>query len=326
MHTASALLSLTLAAVFAASGVTKLRALPRSDETLNALRLPVIAPRTLVGLLAGAELIIAIGVLFGRPVVAIGAGLAALLSAAFLVVVARAHRLGSTDDCGCFGDAGHSRIGPRLIARNAVLLAISLAFFTLVTIGSGDGVPSLFTALAAGDAGPVVTVIVAAAVAALAVFTFSSPPADAAPVVPDREVAPAMARIAVLDRDGRVRDLTLHARAKAQLAVFVKPGCQACTGVLDYLDTFGDEVAPVATVTVIADAAAAASVTDLTTLAPYAEAIDVGGVVGEGLVGHRRRPIAALVATDGSIVEPVAEGRDQIIELIDVIRAAGSAQ
>lgn len=326
MDTASALLGLTIAVVFAVSGASKLRSLPHSVNTLSALRLPRIAPRVLVGGLAIVEVILAIGALWAPPIVGIAAVGVALLALAFLVVVIRAHRLGSTDDCGCFGDAAHSPIGPRLIARNGVLLATSLGFLALVTIGSGGGVPTVFSALAAGNAGPLVTVLAAGAITALAVLTLAPRPIEAPVATPMPEAAPAVARIAVLDRAGQVRDLNLHARAKAQLAVFIKPGCQACTAVIEHLETYGDDVATVATVTVVADAPAAASVSDLSETAPYADAIDVGGIVGEGLVGHRRRPIAALIATDGSVVEPVAEGRDQIIELIDVVRAAGAGQ
>ena len=327
MHTASAIIALAITVVFASSGVAKLLSLPASAHTLGALRLPAVAPRTLVSALAAAELLIAIGVLLAPPLLAIAAAGATLLSVAFLIVVIRAHRLGSTEDCGCFGAADHSRIGRPLIVRNAVLLGVSAALLLLALFGAG-GVASLVTASLDGDLGPLLTVGAAALIAALAfaIARSGTAPAVAEPEAPATapEEKPVSAPLLVLDTaSNTIIDLARRARVRAQLAVFIKPGCLACEHVTEHLDEHTEALEAVVDTTVIAHAPAFAQLDALTEADSHVTAIDVGGVVGNSLVGAgSRRPIAALIATDGSVIEPIAEASSEIIELIDVILAA----
>ncbi|ALJ19039.1 hypothetical protein AOA12_03595 [Microbacterium sp. No. 7] len=303
-----------------------------SAQTLSALRLPVVAPRTLLGLLAVVEILIALGILLAPPTLIIAAIGATAFSAAFLLVVVRAYRLGSREDCGCFGESDHSRIGPALIVRNAVLLVVS-AFLLALALTGATGVPGVVQSLGAGDAGALLSLAAAAAAAALAWAVLRA--RATAPVGADGEAVPAAQpppastpSLLVLSREsGKVLDLASRARLRAQLAIFVKPGCGSCTQVMAHLDEHADAVRAVAEVSVIAGVAAFESVESVASADPRVTALDIGGLVGNRLADDSQyRPIAALLATDGSVVEPVAIGRDQVIELIDVLRAVTEEQ
>ena len=70
-----------------------------------------------------------------------GFGAAALLLAAFTMVTARAAARGQRVRCRCFG-AGASQIGPAQIARNVVLLALSVAGLALAPVSHGGSGPA----------------------------------------------------------------------------------------------------------------------------------------------------------------------------------------
>lgn len=340
MDTASAILALGLAAVFAVSGVAKLRTLADAAATLDALRLPAPAPRALVGALAVGELSLAIGLLLPPPLLLIAAIGTVALCAVFLIVVVRAHRLGSTDSCGCFGTADETPIGTALVVRNSVLLTVAVLLLGLVAAGA-RGVPAV-AAAASADATTALPLLAAAALVALAVVIVRAhtpaavAPAPSAPglteAAPDGDTAastPTMPTSMHLYELSTKRMVDYRARAfgRAQLLVFIKPGCGSCTATTSYLDEHADALGRVVDVTVAAASDTLDELDGMLGAAPQLTALDLASRTGASLGVGNRRPLAALIATDGSIVEPLALDAGEIAELIDVlVAAAGEAE
>lgn len=329
MDTASAIIALAIALVFLTSGIGKLRGLDASAATLSALRLPVVAPPLTVGTLSVAEIVVGLGVLLASPWLLLAGSIAALLALVFLVVVWRAHRLGSTEDCGCFGESDGSRIGPALIVRNGVLLVTALVLVTLAAAGAG-GVPEVVAVAARGDIAPLLAVGAAALVGALIVAILRAQTAPTPHLEPAAEPASAAPRridslVFIEKATGEAIDVAKQARGRAQLLVFVKPGCGACEVVLSHLDEHHDALSRVVTATVLAELRQGDRVGAQEGDDSRIDALDAGRLGATAIGVGRLRPSAALIAADGTIVQPLAEGSPQVIELIDAIVAAADA-
>ncbi|QNA94113.1 hypothetical protein G4G29_05300 [Microbacterium sp. Se63.02b] len=98
-------LAVFLATVFAASALGKVRSADRGLTAFTALRIPVRHPHTAAVSLIVLEAVMALGLLLTTGWLFVGFSSAALLlCTGLLIAVVRAHRLGSDDDCGCFGE------------------------------------------------------------------------------------------------------------------------------------------------------------------------------------------------------------------------------
>lgn len=339
MGAASAILALTLAVVFAASGVGKLRALTAAAASLRALRLPVLAPRAVVAAVSLCEVGIAVGLLMPTPMLLVAAGSASGLSLAFLVIVYRAYRMGSTDDCGCFGASAPTRIGTPLLVRNTLLVVVAGVLLACAVAGA-PGVAGVVDDVSAGEIGALLPIVAAMLVAALVAALAWATGESRAPSLGARDAGPATvgapdaegheqrpAELIVWDpTSGVVIDLASRAYVRAQMVVMVKPGCYACTLALEHLDSRATVLAQVVDVTVVVRASAGASVSEVLAHEPHASVVDIGdraawAVAGEELVA----PLAVLVGTDGVIVEPVARGPEEVIALVDAICRATEA-
>ncbi|MES2866722.1 MAG: hypothetical protein V4703_08170, partial [Actinomycetota bacterium] len=99
---------------------------------------------------------------------------------------------------------------------------------------------------------------------------------------------------------------------------FVKPGCTPCEEVTTELARREGVLAPIVTSTLIigapADQVPDEHGDDRLLLDP---ADHNAALIGAGT----RLPVAALLATDGTIVRPLAYGRDEIIQLLAVLEA-----
>ncbi len=123
----------------------KLRSADRGSAAFAALRIPVGHPKTAAGALIAVEAVVAVGLLATDGwLFVVFAAAALLLTSGLLIAVVRAHRLGATDDCGCFGDWLPSAIGPRLIVRNAVLTAIAASVLAGAVTAAAVSSPSGF--------------------------------------------------------------------------------------------------------------------------------------------------------------------------------------
>jgi len=311
-----------LAAVFAVSALGKLRAADRGRAAFTALRIPARHATAAATGLIGVEAIVAVGLITTTGIAFVGFATAALvLSAALLVAVVRAHRLGAAEDCGCFGDWLPAAIGPRLIARNVILTVISGCLLAVTLFGVAASVPvgvpsalvsttSILTTLGAVGSGLLITVGVWSLVRASNPETSTSG-------------SPTRGSGAVLRVDTAEIIDVLAPSARARLLVFVAPGCHACAAALESLrgaETPLGAVVDIYVIQRVAHGSATAQWThDLPASARFV--LDVGGSVGATLEIGPATPVAALIGTDGRQTGPLAVGSDEIDMLIDSIRA-----
>jgi len=134
----SLLAALALALLFATSAYHKLRDLRRFEAILANYRL---LPSRITAAAAPAFPLVEIGLATALVIPGTG-GPASLAAAALLGVYSLAIGInlarGRRDiDCGCGGDAGQS-IGPGLLARNALLIAIAIGAAVPAPIGARD--------------------------------------------------------------------------------------------------------------------------------------------------------------------------------------------
>jgi hypothetical protein len=243
-----------------------------------------------------------------------------------LIVVVRAHRDGSTDDCGCFGDWLPAAIGPRLIVRNALLTVAALALLVAaaVSVSAGPapvGVPSAFAS--AVSAPTAVASLVASILIAATVWAIARA-GDAGRAQTDD--APRGAGAVLLPQSGEIVDV-LAAASRARLLVFVSPGCHACVSALESLDAARNTVSAVADLYVIQRAVGGAVPTRSAHEVPgHARfALDIGGSLATVLGLGPGTPVAALIGTDGTRVGPLALGSAEIALLLDGLSAAAEA-
>jgi hypothetical protein len=208
---------------------------------------------------------------------------AALLGAFMVAQLAALAQGGAGTPCGCFG--GRGRLSRASAARTALLACACAA---LPALGGAPGVP------------PVIAAALAAGAVVLAAGRRGSAPAGALEL-PDE--GPALGAASALDRHVPSGDV--------RLALFTNAGCRLCARVAPALDALAARRVGVAQLDEARDAAAwaAADVPG----APYAVALDAGGVVlAKGTVNdraqlesvlataQRRRAAAALVERPGT--------------------------
>ncbi|MFK3676442.1 MauE/DoxX family redox-associated membrane protein [Microbacterium sp. NPDC090218] len=316
-----------LAAVFAASAIGKLRSADRGRAAFTALHLPVRNPNAAAVTLIAVEAVVALGLLVTTSWLFVGfAAATLLLSVGLLLAVARAHRLGATDDCGCFGDWLPTAIGPRLVVRNLVLTVIAacaLAAALVATtasepvgipavVASGSSARAALGALASG-------VLIAAGVWSIARASAPRRPADRAP---SASPFPRGTGALLLPGTAEVVDVLAPA-ARARLLVFVAPGCHACATALASLRAAEAPLSVVTDLYVVQSVLSGATSPEPPHSLPASArfALDVGGSVGAALDAGSATPVAALIGTDGVQAGPLAVGSDEVEVLIDSIRA-----
>lgn len=312
-----------LAAVFAASAVGKLRSADHGQSTFSALRVEVRHPSTAAGALIAVEAVVAVGLLVTSGwLFVVFAAAALLLTAILLIAVARAHRLGATDDCGCFGDWLPSAIGPRLIVRNAVLTAIAASVLAgaiaASSVSAPVGVPDTLLA------GPSASLVLGAVGAGLliAVGVWSLVRASDTATGADAQV-PRGAGAVLLPATAEIVDVLAPA-ARARLLVFVAPGCHACVTAMASLRAAEAPLTAVVDVYVIQRAVSVAASAEPPHDLPASIrfALDVGGSIAAALRIGAATPVAALIGTDGTQAGPLAVGSDEVRMLIGSILAA----
>lgn len=323
-------LGVLLIVTFGLSGVGKLTSLRSSARMVHALRLQHWArrPRLVVTIAAIAELLLAIALVFTRGllfvVVVIGAW---LVSIGFTIAAVRAARLGSVDECGCFGTVLPSRVGVGLTRRNLVLFAVSSALLaaSAVSLLSGDQ-PAVMRASTG-------TVEVAAVVVVALVWgmVLVDRPAANSPRVPGEVVAALDTGIegaVLLGSDGDVVDPVQRAlRGRAQLLLFVRPGCRSCDDVVMAVREAPSIAVDVRVVTAVGDGTVLPRGGETNASAHesriYADPV---GQVAQQLGVPLTRPAAALLTTSGQAFHPFAEGRDEVFQLIAAVASASESK
>ncbi|WP_435743080.1 MauE/DoxX family redox-associated membrane protein [Microbacterium sp. PMB16] len=321
-------LALFLAGVLAVSAIGKLRSADHGRAAFDALQLPVRHPDAAAIALIIAEALVAIGLLTtsGWLFVA-SAGAAVVLTTGLLVVVIRAHRLGATDDCGCFGEWLPAAIGPRLITRNVVLSIAALAVLipalgVQALVGAPMGLPIALASLPSA-----LTALGAAAAAALiALATWSIFRSAGAGEDPAGSTRHRSGVILVPAADGFV-DL-FAPTMRARLVVFVTAGCHACETALAGLIAADDRLSSLVDVYVVQRVFSGSADVRSSHALPRSAvfALDVGGSLVATLEAGPATPVAALIGADGAQAGPLARGADEVVLLTDSILALADSR
>lgn len=217
-----------ISVVLLASGAAKLASPSAAASSLNALRVPLRRPRLLYGIAACGEIFLGMAlILFSGPLLAVASGVAVAVTATFVVIVERARRLGSQEDCGCFGDLVATSIGGWLVARNVTLLFLSL----LATVPSFAGTArvSVMMQLVADEPSRAAVAVIIVIV----IMTWVTGRAHGSGRSAGPHMRPAAQNATngrtLLMSDGEVVDPVQRAlRGRRQLLVFVRPGCAPC--------------------------------------------------------------------------------------------------
>lgn len=307
----------TLAAVLSLSAWGKLAALSRAGSTMAALRLSTRWPRTVVIAASAGELCLAVALLTtGGAALASSAVVMTSAALVFLLLGIRAHRLGSREDCGCFGTIAASRIGIGMHVRNGVLLALGAT--VVVVAATGEAPSTAVETIVRTPAHALITALAVLGTAILGALILRSPQqADAQ----NPHVGASL-----LGPDGVVVDPMQRAlRGRAQLLVFVRPGCQSCVRASAAITARSAELARIVDARVIVasgDGVAASVPTDFSGDAVH---VDIAGAFAERLGASSARPTALFLGTDGHVLMPHAQGLDEVSTLMDVIVAASHA-
>ncbi|MHC9045978.1 MauE/DoxX family redox-associated membrane protein [Microbacterium saperdae] len=307
-------LAVFLAAVLAVSAIGKLRAPDHGRAAFEALRIPVALPGLAAAGLIIVEAGIALALLFATGwffVTACAAAAALMLGLLFAVV--RAHRMGVTDDCGCFGDWLPASIGGRLITRNIVLSAIAIilllgAILMQVVLVRDVGVPFLLTSTTVARAA--VGALLAALLITVAIWSIVRATMES---LAEAAAVPAVSGAVVIPASSEIVDL-LAVGPRARLLLFVSAGCHACAVALASIDEVDEALRPLVDIYVVQRASGGSmDVESSHVLPPGARfALDVGGSLGALLGVGIPRPVAALIGTDGAQAGPLAIGSHEI--------------
>jgi hypothetical protein len=309
-----------LAVVFTMSAIGKLRAPDRGSAAFAALRIPVTRTEAASTALIVVEALVAVALVVTTGWLFVAAsGAALLLTSALLVAVIRAHRLGATDDCGCFGEWLPAAIGPRLIFRNAVLAVVAFLLFApallfLAVTGRSTGVPLLlgsgsatngsFGALAAAT-------LIALGVWSIARASSAAPAASPLPVITRGDGA------VLVMATSEITDV-LAPGLRARLLLFVSPGCHACATAVETIARAQAPLSGLVDVYVVQRASRGPLTFDPPRTLPASAtfALDIGGSLGNTLNVGAARPVAALIGTDGTQAGPLALGSDEVEVLV----------
>lgn len=304
--------TVVVSGAFLVSGATKLRGIATTRETITALGLPSILQRDAVArLYPVAEILLGMALLaLPAPAWWIAAAGGAALMAVLTVLVVRVVRSGQAVSCNCFGAT--QVLSGRSVARNAVLLALSLATVASDPLTTAPVVEALRTA--PDELLAIVTAVLTTAVVTALITLGPGLPKDAE-TFEDRvlEVPEATVR----DSVGREVDLRGVVAGGPVLLVNVKTGCSPCATVIETLRD-GDLIAERVRVRLLERTPA-----DGTLDRP--RLWDDAGAVAQ-LLGLQNTPSALLIAADGTIPADPVRGSEQIFALVRGIEEAVAAQ
>lgn len=241
---ASLLVLLTLAGVLVVSGLAKVRMPLAVEDAFVALRVPSLVPRRPAArALPWVELALAALLLLSPagPLVAVGVAVVVLM-AAYAALVARALGFDSPVDCACFGSLGQHRVDGRTVARNVVLLGLSVVA-TLVALDGGSA-PAAVRRLGADDWWTLAAAAAAVAVAVLVVGG-SGWHEEVEPREPTLEYERQPIPYGVLRMpDGTTSTLAELATTQARLLVVLNTHCGPCLRTAEKLDDWAARLAP----------------------------------------------------------------------------------
>jgi peroxiredoxin/uncharacterized membrane protein YphA (DoxX/SURF4 family) len=341
---------LSLFAVFAVAGISKIADLEGSRRAMIGFG----APQRVAGLLGGvlplAELMIAISLI---PLTSAWAGAVAaggLLLIFIAAIVANLAR-GRTPDCHCFGQVHSKPVGWSTVIRNILLTLIAAS---IVAGGKGSAGLSALSWLNDLKAGEMVGLALGAISVALLSFTFvcvrrildqhfmligkvdamkkvidedyAEPPVErheaAAPPegLPIGAPAPAFSLSAIDGGEFKLEDLL--ERDKSLLLLFVSPNCSPCRALLPAVREWERNYGRHLTIALLSKGRPEDNQHLVSESgARYLLLAGDSGILDE--YGAKWTPAAVMVRGDGKIASPVAYGEEKIRSL--VTRAFASA-
>lgn len=333
---------LVLAAVFAVAGVSKLADLKGSQDAIKGFGLPEALAPSLGLLLPLAELTIAVTLLFGATAWAASLAAAALLLA-FVAGISINLARGRKPDCHCFGQLHSEPIGPNILIRNGVLLA--LAAFVAVEGYSSPGTSAtnwIDTLSAVEVTGLVIVVVLAAMAAAQWYFLFNvirqngrlilrletletqgpsggeprELPAQAPTPVFGLPVGSTAPGFSLSGLFGETMTLgAFQAQGNPVLLLFTSPSCVPCTALMPDIAVWQRERSDRFTTVML-------SAGDIDSVRAKMREHGITNVLldpNNGIAmtyAFAGTPGAVVVGTDGTIASPVAAGIDAIRDLV----------
>ena len=241
--TASLIVLLTLAAVLGVSAVAKLRDPQAFEDGFVSLRVPSLVPRRAASRAVPwvEAALAALLLLSSGPRLAVAASLAVALMAVYTWLVARALTFDAPVDCACFGTLGSDAVGPVTLARNVLLLGLSLV---AVGVGaSGGSAPDAVTDLVASDWWTFGAVVATVGVALTIVGRPVEKPTPAEERELDYERRPIPYGVLAMP-DGTTTTLAELAATQARLLVVLNPRCGPCVRTAEKLDAWADRLGP----------------------------------------------------------------------------------
>lgn len=305
---------LVLAAVLVASGVGKLRHPEGTAEAFVALNVPDALNRPwIIRAHPWAEIALAALLLaLPHPASVVAAALALPLFTAYLILVWRVVASGEEASCNCFGSVGSSTVDWWTVARNGLLVAVSL--LVLVDAALGGSAIARF-----GDLGEgwwwVVGLVVTAAVTYLVTREGTSAPE----AVEDYEPEEDYLRLPIPDVPVRAEDgaepvsLRDLAGERAQVLLLLNPGCGPCKMITGKVADWARAVPEI-------DFRVLHSMShdNMRQITPLWEPFyveEVGGAVGS-VFGNPGRPSAVLLGMDGLLAGGPVQGMTAVEQLV----------
>lgn len=242
--TASLLALMVLTSVLAASGAAKLRSPLAFDDAFVALRVPPLLPRRAAArTLPWLELVLAVLLMASSGPLLVGAtGVLVLLMLVYTWVIVRALGFDEPVDCACFGSLGSQVVSRLTLARNLLLLMLSLTAIWIAA--AGGSAPDAIGELRAADWRTLAAALTAVAVA---VTIVARPGADGADQVGDRELDYERRPIpygVLMTTDGTSATLAELAATRARLLVVLNPHCGPCVRTAEKLDGWAGQLEP----------------------------------------------------------------------------------
>lgn len=256
------------------------------------------------------------------PATTAGAYAAAGLLAGFVVAQTRALAQGRRPACRCFGSIGAQEIGAGSVARNIVLLALSLTVALTDSTRASDGVGGLsglgatgWLALAVGALALLVASSWRTTLGLLrqngrllqrverleAMAGGSSTEVDVGTVLPD---------VSLADPRGARQSLGELLSGAPALVVFLQAGCGPCAALAPALASWATELEPAFGVRVVVGSAE-----DVAEVGPRVSPVRVLVDADDALaaaLGVTGTPSAAVIATDRALALPMAVGATDI--------------
>lgn len=325
------LLSITLLV----SGLAKLGERRATEDAMTSLRIPALGlHHAAASVLPIAEIVLALGLWIPVvPLQVVIAGLLALLTLAYLVIIARALTFEEQVECSCFGSLASPTVSRATLGRNILLTLAALvtvlvaaaglltavlvqAPLTLVSVGLALVLTILLTVLTLGGTAPTST-------------TSDGPaaPGEEADEVDEEgllEYERTEIPAAVLQKkDGSLTTLRKLTYRRAALLLFVTDGCGPCVRVLGQGERWRSEIGELIDIRFVFSRPAEHLLPRTAELAGESVLHDLQFIARDALAGDEplSSPSAVLLGADGLLAGGPVTGGDAVIQFVDEIVA-----